>query len=35
VNVIGFNPHHRLVDYLEKRAGTRILDRPVKQSVSL
>jgi glutathione synthase/RimK-type ligase-like ATP-grasp enzyme len=21
VNVIGFNPHHRLVDYLEKRAG--------------
>ena len=21
VNVIGFNPHQRLVDYLEKRAG--------------
>ncbi len=21
VNVIGFNPHHRLVDYLQKRAG--------------
>jgi glutathione synthase/RimK-type ligase-like ATP-grasp enzyme len=23
VNVIGFNPHHRLVDYLQKRAGIR------------
>lgn len=23
INVIGFNPHHRLVDYLEKRAGVR------------
>jgi predicted ATP-grasp superfamily ATP-dependent carboligase len=26
VNVIGFNPHHRLVDYLEKRAGIGIKD---------
>ena len=24
VNVIGFNPHARLVDYLEKRAGSRL-----------
>jgi len=23
VNVIGFNPHQRLVDYLETRAGVR------------
>jgi predicted ATP-grasp superfamily ATP-dependent carboligase len=37
VNVIGFNPHQRLVDYLEKRAGARVLDGAVRspQSVSL
>jgi glutathione synthase/RimK-type ligase-like ATP-grasp enzyme len=27
INVIGFNPHQRLVDYLEKRAGESVLTR--------
>src|ERR1700761_6620169 len=28
VNVIGFNPHHRLVDYLEARAGSHLKRTP-------
>jgi len=32
INVIGFNPHKRLVDYLEKRAGIR---KPTQQPTYL